>query len=445
MKVGAFLLPVPYLGYYENMMQSARVVNWAVLCSVTFVVSWTLGLVWNRDKALLTGAIAIPASYIGAVVAQKRRMNQEKRFRGSLRYEIQALEEEEIRLLESLSAVTVKRQGVEANLNALQAERSQLRNRVSELYDQRSKIYQELTYLQEQKQQQEEDFYYLQTQVQQFEEQQFGLSQSLSTKIAQIKQTETRSKRLLEEQEQLQNQISEKQQQQEQLHQELIALELHKQHLGGETYDLQTQIQVLEQHQQELDQALLDLQLQKQQSEANLTLEATQFQQLQIQVQQEQQQQQKLRQELATLEKGKQQLELYFRHLQTQIQTLEKEKIAINQNANKQFEETTSVGLPEERREWLKFTLSLNHEQKIVLKAILEQDEATLKKIADKNSTMPQVLIDAINHQALETLGDTIFISSNAKSAIPKIHQEYYPILVEPIEIYLKDLLTIVG
>lgn len=426
------------------MMQSARVVNWVVLGSVTFVVSLILGLLLNRDKVILTGAIAVSAGYVGAVIAEKRRINQGKRLRGSLENEIQVLEAEEIQLLESLSAATATRQEVEASINALQAERSQLLNRVSELHDQRSKIHQELTYLQQQKQQQEEDFYHLQAQVQQLEEQQFELSQSLSTKISQIQQTEAHSKRLLVEQEQLQHQITQKQQQQEQLNQELLTLELRKQDLGGEAYDLQTQIQVLGQHQEELDRVLLSLQLQKQQVKADFTSGKTKFQQFQAQVAQKQEQYQKLKQELVTLEKGKQQLELYFRQLQVQIQALEKQKIASQQQPNRELEPEISLALPEEWREWLQFTLELNNEQKRVLKAILEQDEATLKKIADEQSTMPQVLIDSLNHQALETLGDTIFSGSSVKSAIPEIHQEYYPILVEPIEVYFKDLLTIV-
>ena len=426
------------------MMQSARVVNWVVLGSVTFVVSLILGLLLNREKVLLTGAIAVSAGYVGAVVAEKRRINQEKRLRGSLEHEIQILEEEEIQLLESLSAATATRHEVEASINALQAERSQLLNRVSELHDQRSKIHQELTYLQQKKQQQEEDFYHLQAQFRQLEEQQFELSQFLSTKIAQIQQTEAHSKRLLVEQEQLQHQITQKQQQQEQLNQELITLELRKQDLGGEAYDLQTQIQVLGQHQEELDRVLLSLQLQKQQVEADFTSGKTKFQQFKAQVEAKQEQYQKLQQELVTLEKGKQQLELYFRQLQVQIQALEKQKIARQQRPNRELEQEMSLALPEEWREWLQFTLELNNEQKRVLKAILEQDEATLKQIADEKSTMPQVLIDSINHQALETIGDTIFSGSSVKSAIPEINQEYYPILVEPIEVYFKDLLTIV-
>ena len=178
-------------------------VNWVVLGSVTFVASWILGLVWNRDQALLTGAIAVPASYIGAVVAHKRSINQEKRLRGSLVHEIQVLEKEEIQLLESLATATATRRDIEASINALQSERSQLLDRVSELHDQRSKIYQELTYFQQYKQQQEADCYYLQAQVKQLEEQQYELNQSLSTKNTQIKQAETCLKRLVEEQEQL--------------------------------------------------------------------------------------------------------------------------------------------------------------------------------------------------------------------------------------------------
>jgi chromosome segregation ATPase len=169
-------------------MQSTKVVNRMLLGSIAFSVSFGLGLLANRDlsKALLTGVITVPATYVGAAVAGKRRINQEKQIRASLQNQIEELEEEEIQIHQSLFAATVTRQEVEASINALQGERSQLLNRVSELHSQRNELYQEISTFQKQKQQLEVEFYNLQTQVQQFESQQVDLNLSVSVKTTQV-------------------------------------------------------------------------------------------------------------------------------------------------------------------------------------------------------------------------------------------------------------------
>jgi hypothetical protein len=54
--------------------------------------------------------------------------------------------------------------------------------------------------------------------------------------------------------------------------------------------------------------------------------------------------------------------------------------------------------------------MRLNKPEIQVLKAIIEQSDpsATIKKIAEENITMPELLIDAINECALDTIGDLI-------------------------------------
>lgn len=56
-------------------MSSSKVINQLLLGSVAFGISCGLGLVVNRDlnKALLTGAISLPAVYVSALVVDKRR------------------------------------------------------------------------------------------------------------------------------------------------------------------------------------------------------------------------------------------------------------------------------------------------------------------------------------------------------------------------------------
>lgn len=424
-------------------MQSIRVANRILLGSVAFSVSFVLGLLANRDinKALLAGIITVPGTYAGAAIVEKRRIYQEKLLRGSLQNQIQELEEEEHQLYQSLAAATATRQEVEASINALQGERSQLLNRVSDLHLQRNELYRELSDFQKQKQQQEAEFYHLQTQLHQLERQQAELNQSISSKNFQIQQTEIRLNQLRKEFEQLQKQISKKKQQKDQIHPDLVTLESQKRHLEGEAYDLHTQIQVLQQRQEELNQALAPLQQQQQEIEISLVAGKAKLDQLLSQISEKRKQQKKLNQDLVVLESQKQQLESEFRHLQAQIQVIEPQRTALSQAYTLDSDSVISQILPEEWHEWLEFMQQLSNEEQRALKAILEQDRATLKRVADENATMPEVLIDSINENALNIFGDTLFISDSA-SLIPEIHEDYALILKEPIILYFKDLLA---
>lgn len=424
-------------------MQSIKVANRILLCSVASSVSFLLGLLLNRDlpKALLTGGITIPAAYVGSAIADRRRIYQEKLVKGSLQLQIQELEQEETQLYHSLAAATATRQEIEASINALQSERSLLLNRVSELHIQRNELYRELSDFQKQKQQEEVEFYSLQIQLQQLDKQQTEINQSLSGKTFQLQQTETRLNRLKNELEQLQEQISEQQKQQEKLHPNLAQLEKRKQNLEGEAYDLQTQIQVLQQRQDQLKQALAPLQEQQQEVEASLLAGKVKLDQLIGQIAEKRKQQKKLSKELANLENRKQQLEVASDNLQTQIQEIDIQKNIISQSTNQGVENVVSIFLPEEWREWLNFIQQLNDYEQMAFKAILEKDAATLKQIADKKSTMPEVLIESINEIALNTFGDTLLVSGGI-SVLPEIHEDYSYIFTEPIILYFKDLLN---
>jgi chromosome segregation ATPase len=410
-------------------MHSAKVANRLFVGSVAFGASFLVGLLLHRNfrTALLTGTLAGAATSVGAVVADSRRFHRGQWRIDFLEKEIRALEAEELELLDLLSEVSVTKQQLEASIGALHGERTQLLARVGELHNQRNLAYQELTDIQQQKQREEQEFYVLQNQLQQFEQQQAELSQSLSAKISQIQQTEAQLNRLRQEGEQLQAQFTQQQQQCDRLKEELSTLEGRKLLLNGESRDLQTQIPVLEQRRDELNQTLLSLQLQKQKIEGNLATQQTELKQLKSQITEQQQQRVQLHQDLANLEREKQQLEAQLRDRQT---------------SGGESAGIVSRFLPEEWREWLEFARKLSSDERHALRAILEKDEATLKQIADRKSTMPQVLVEAINQQALETFGDTLFIGGSSLG-IPEIHDEYRGIFTEAIALQFKDLLDI--
>ncbi|HBY77406.1 MAG TPA: hypothetical protein DEG47_10490, partial [Cyanobacteria bacterium UBA11148] len=252
----------------------------------------------------------------------------------------------------------------------------------------------------------------------------------------------TRLNQLQTELEELQSEIYDKLTQQQQLNQDLATLEHRKQELGGEAYDLHTQIQALKQRWEDLNQSLLYLRIQQQQVQNSLTTLQTELEQIQSQVSAKQHQHEQLNQDLATLEQLKQQLELDYHDLQTQMQALQSQKSTISQVSVQTNEETIANILPTEWLEWIEFIEYLNEDEKNALKAILDRDEAALKRIADAKLTMPQVLINSINNRALEAFNDILLVSSSG-SLLPELNESYLSLLIDSATVYFKDVLEL--
>jgi hypothetical protein len=83
--------------------------------------------------------------------------------------------------------------------------------------------------------------------------------------------------------------------------------------------------------------------------------------------------------------------------------------------------ENKSAELP---TEWTDLLENLPEHEIHVLKAVLEQDNpnCAIKKIAEENVTMPNLLIDSINDRAKDTIGELIISTADD---IPEIYQEY--------------------
>ncbi len=60
--------------------------------------------------------------------------------------------------------------------------------------------------------------------------------------------------------------------------------------------------------------------------------------------------------------------------------------------------------------EWQNFLAHISQSELQVIEAIMQQNDpsATIKKIAEDNITMPELLIDSINECALDTIGDLL-------------------------------------
>lgn len=373
---------------------SAKITNWLVLGSVAFGVSLCLSLIASQDfgKAFLTGVITIPATYVGAVVIHKRRINREKRFRNSLVNQIQELEAYQEDMNQYLVDALSEEQGLEASINNLKSELNYLRNQVSESYNQRKSINWELVGLQEQKQQKLQDLSIIQEQINTLENQINQLNQLLSTKNAEVRKAETELNLIKSEIRQLPDKIAE--------------LETEKQSLEQDILNIQIQKSIL-----------LEEENQTRQSLAFFNLELIQLK-AKAKPQNEQQASQ---QELLSLREEKNKLEAELERLKL---------------PNKSPKKISSQELLLSQ-EWLNFLNQLPDYGVKVIESIADPSNsmATLKTIAEENLTMPELLIDYINNCAMDTIGDRI-IEPGSISTPPVIAPEYMALVNQAINFY---------
>lgn len=419
-----------------------QLANHIILGTVAFSVSVSIGLFTNPEKVLLNGVITVLASSAGSIVANKRLMKQEKRHIGSLLNQIEEFEAEKSLIYESVSQGMEAKQQLEASINALQIERSQLLIRVSQLHEQRNSFYHELADFQRQKQQQIDEIENLKRQIKEIEKHQIELNQSLWAKTAQVQPAETRLNRLHGELDRLHSRIADKLHQQKQLERDLAILESQKQELGGEAYDLKTNILALKQRGEQINHSLLYLRMEHQQVQETLTSLEGELEKMASQVSVKQQQEEQLNRDLANLEHLKQQLESDYQKLQSEMEFFHKLSMVNFQALPQAIDIKLPKLFPKEWLLWIEFTQQLSENEKIALKAILEGDEVTLKRIADEQFTIPQSLINSINDRALATFQDILLVSQD-DSVIPDVNQEYISILVEPTSVYFKDLIDI--
>ena len=277
-------------------------------------------------------------------------------------------------LLNEIQAIDGERQDLEEHLYYLQSSLNQLNLQVTERHNQRDVLNREIANLGAYRHQLEDQGFILQTQVQVLETQKSELNQSLLAVTAEKQKTELSLSSLRSDLSKMQAQFTENQKEKSVLEQEITNLKKQKRPLQSEAENLQTQIQAFELQKAELNQSLLSLQLE-------------------------------------------------LRQLQFQIYEIKQPK---EKSRQKTLFRETKTKLEEIPSEWAELKARLSDDDIQILKAILEQNNpsAIIKKIAEQNITMPQLLIDAINELAMDTIGDLI-IEPGSVSVPPAIAQEY--------------------
>ena len=364
--------------------------NRLLLSSVAFGTSFGLSLLISRNMktAFLSGLITVPATFSGLAVVNYRQRGQQKLTLTALESQIYHLERQEAQLNQSWLAIATEKQRTEVNINFLKTELSQLHTQIAEQRSYKQQLNQDSTALEQHKSRLELELHDLLLQVRNCEQRRRELYQYLHS-------TRLEKQNLEAELAQLHTQVVERVNQKQEIEQALVNIKQSKLQLENAIHLLQIQNQEFEKQKIELDYSLLTLVQEKTTTKADLNLLQLQLNQLHTQILDQQDIKNKLEQETITLFEKKLQLE------------------------SQQVEE-----LP---NEWNKFSMQLSQSQLQVLKVIVEENEASLaiRKIAEADITMPELLIDSINEQALDTIGDLIIDPGDNGSFSPKISQEY--------------------
>ncbi|MBW4593791.1 MAG: hypothetical protein KME46_12980 [Brasilonema angustatum HA4187-MV1] len=416
-------------------MQSAIVSNRLIIGIVAFGVSFGLSLVlsWDFNKAFLTGLVTVPATYLSALFVDKRKRNYEMMILDSLQRRIRDLEGLKSRIVTEVNQL-------EAHNALLHAESSNLQNQVIERRNQRDTLNRELgVYIIEKKQLQGK-INYLQNELRTIEESKVELNNTFSTLTAEKRRLELNSNISRSEIIQLQAQISELQQQKQESENSLILLNRLKPQLEEKLYELRVQIQEVEIQENQQKQLMLERKTEKEHIEVSLNA-------LQTELTEQQTQQQQLQGQVILLQEERDELQSQVWELLHQMETLTTQE-KINENEQEEDEDLfpfselidtlepiDTISVSDVSEEWGEFTKQLQGYEIRVLKAMLEQDNPypVIKKIAEENITMPNLLIDSINELANDTIGELIIDSS---SETPEIYEEYKTNLKKILDMY---------
>ncbi len=373
-----------------SLLQSAMVKNQLLLGSVVFSVSLVLSLIISQDvgTAIKTGLVTIPATFLGISAVNLKQRNQQKLILNDLQAEIYELEKWQLQLNRALQTTSAQKQQTETNINFLQVQLRQLSERTTEQRYYQQQVTQELDLLVQQKTSLETNYQELQAQFQSLEQHKGEIDQSVRS-LKQLKHDAEAEFYLFETQlQELRSQVTHLHIQKQELEDGIVLLNRLKPQLEEKSHQLQTEIQQLEKHQAELNESLNAISEQKSTTQIHLSL-------LQQQLLEHQAKNDKIKQELSQLIEQKQYLS----------------------------SEKPTDKIPEE---WQNFISHISDSELQVIRAIMQQSDpsATIKKIAEDNVTMPELLIDSINECALDTIGD-LLIEPGSDSIPLGIMEEY--------------------
>jgi archaellum component FlaC len=228
----------------------------------------------------------------------------------------------------------------------------------------------------------------------------------------------------------LQSQITQQQTKQEELAQTVNHLTQQREKLDSDLNYLQTQVQELEQYRGSLTQFFASAEPKRRQVETGSQALQDAIAQLQNQITSLHSELNQLEGQILDRRTEKEQLDSQLCALKDQQRQLDPLPSAIAEP------KVTSRTVPKPRRsspktpqiggEWMDLMRAMTGSEFNALKAIAieENPGPTLKRLSEENLTMPELLIDAINERALDTIGD-IILEPGPDTGVSIIAQEY--------------------
>jgi archaellum component FlaC len=430
------------------MMLKNRVYLSLVAAGVGFGLSLLVGR--NFGKAFLTGSITLIAAQIGAIALESQYEQGFHQRSEKLRAHIRSLQRRRMVVYQELQQLTQERDRLTADIYLAQTQgkpkgsppanpwETQKRSPLPEparpaiswtLTEKFDKTSTDKAPAAPQFQSNG-----LETRIQSPEEQtpskaRSSLQKNLQRTLTAQQQAEESLNNRQAELQRLQSQITQQQTKQEELAQTVNHLTQQREKLDSDLNYLQTQVQELEQYRGSLTQFFNAAEPKRRQVE-------TGSQALQDAIAQLQNQITSLHGELNQLEGQILDRRTEKEQLDAQLSTLKDQQRQLDPLPSPIEPKVTSRTVPKPRRtspktpqiggEWMDLMRAMTGSEFNALKAIAieENPGPTLKRLSEENLTMPELLIDAINERALDTIGD-IILEPGPDTGVSIIAQEY--------------------
>ena len=424
-------------------MTGNRFVLSSIACGVSFGI--TLGLSRGEfGQSLGNGAMTFLASQIGAVVASRQPTeDDEGQWRSEeLRGHIRALQQRRAGTYTELEQLMEERDRASSSLQSLQGQLQQLQTKSNTLWQQKEALSWNLTSPAAGRRTTTEiqDF---ELRIKTLEREEAELNRSLSSTLAAKQRAESHLITTQSELSQILAQVAEQKVHKADILEDIMSLSEQQQQLNQALIQSQQQLEDLDRYRRDLTQLVESAEPVRQQvSQGSQSLQGA-IHQLQGQIG-------SLHTELETLETQILDRRTQKIALDQELETLREQPQSIVSSprlatVSDPWQESSSPTAPKPSREdpavtlrldfspypnvtppWIAFAAQLSRYEFQALGAIAHEKSPAshLKRIAEANLTMPELLIDAINERALETIGD-IILEPSAKKGIPVIAQEY--------------------
>ncbi len=410
-------------------------------------------------QAIGHGSLTFLSSQIGCLVAQRQPDDADPEpalWRiEELRGHIRALQQRRAAAYDDLAQLTHERDRVLKSLQGMQGQVQQLQAKSDTLWKQKEALSWNLSNPSSRRtmaelQGAEAQLKNSEAQINSLEREEADLNRSLTTTLSAKQRAEAQLTTTQSELNQLLAQVAEQKANKTQLLNDITTLAEQRQKLTQELATIETEIQSLDRYRQELGRLIQAAEPARQQVSNGSQSLQTAIDQLQGQIGSLHSELESLETQILDRRTQKETLDQELDSLRTEKSRIEPSKLAnfedpwqtepaigsngktLSKTANGQtLDATAPVELdfsqePGLDPAWANFATLLPKYEVQALTAIARHASPgqRLKQIAEANHTMPELLIDAINERALETIGD-ILLEPSAQAGTPVIAQEY--------------------